>query len=149
MYLMPDEELLIKRYIQYRNAELFFSSLFVLCEGDTEKVFLERIIPYETGKTSGQLGLSVISCEGQTHTPFLKIANSDAFNLNWLILSDAERDTKEKLKNIIENSGYDFSVVNEMVYYLPDGKDFESYCIGFYGNKIIRDVIESNYRFLR
>ena len=144
MYLMPDEELLIKRYIQYRNAELFFSSLFVLCEGDTEKVFLERIIPYETGKTSGQLGLSVISCEGQTHTPFLKIANSDAFNLKWLILSDAERDTKEKLKNIIENSGYDFSVVNEMVYYLPDGKDFESYCIGFYGNKIIRDVIESS-----
>ena len=144
MYLMPDEELLIKRYIQYRNAELFFSSLFVLCEGDTEKVFLERIIPYETGKTSGQLGLSVISCEGQTHTPFLKIANTDAFNLKWLILSDAERDTKEKLKNIIENSGYDFSVVNEMVYYLPDGKDFESYCIGFYGNKIIRDVIESS-----
>lgn len=144
MYLMPDEELLIKRYIQYRNAELFFSSLFVLCEGDTEKVFLERIIPYETGKTSGQLGVSVISCEGQTYSPFLKITNSDAFNLKWLILSDAERDTKDTLKNSIENSGYDFSVVNEWVYYLPAGKDFESYCIGFYGKKIIGDVIESS-----
>ena len=143
-YLLPDEELLIKRYTQYRNAELFFSSLFILCEGDTEKVFLERIFPYDTGKTPGQLGISAISCEGQTYSPFLKIANKDAFDLKWLILSDAERDTQDKLKKAIENSGYDFSEVNEMVYYLPDGKDFESYCIEFYGNKIIRDVIESS-----
>jgi len=143
-YLMPDEELLIKRYTQYRNAELFFSSLFILCEGDTEKVFLERIFLYDTGKTPGQLGISVISCEGQTYSPFLKIANKDAFDLKWLILSDTERDTQAKLRKATENSGYDFSEVNEMVYYLPDGKDFESYCIEFYGNKIIRDVIESS-----
>ena len=144
-YLMPDEELLIKRYTQYRNAELFFSSLFILCEGDTEKVFLERIFLYDTGKTLGQLGISVISCEGQTYSPFLKIANKDAFDLKWLILSDAERDTQAKLRKATENSGYDFSEVNEMVYYLPDGKDFESYYIDFYGANKIKELISRNY----
>ncbi|MBA7517213.1 hypothetical protein ES705_09266 [subsurface metagenome] len=144
-YLMPDEELLIQRYTQYRNAELFFSSLFILCEGDTEKVFLERIFLYDTGKTPGQLGISVISCEGQTYSPFLKIANSDAFNLNWLILSDAERDTKKKLKNTIENSGYEFNDEVDKVSYLPDGKDFEGYYIDFYGIGKIKEVISYNY----
>ena len=144
-YLMPDEELLIQRYTQYRNAELFFSSLFILCEGDTEKVFLERIFLYDTGKTPGQLGISVISCEGQTYSPFLKIANSDAFNLNWLILSDAERDTKKKLKNTIENSGYEFNDVEDKISYLPDGKDFEGYYIDFYGIGKIKEVISYNY----
>jgi len=116
-----------------------------LCEGDTEKVFLERIFPYDTGNTPGQLGISAISCEGQTYSPFLKIANKDAFDLKWLILSDAERDTQDKLKKAIENSGYDFSEVNEMVYYLPDGKDFESYYIDFYGANKIKELIFQNY----
>ena len=144
-YLMPDEELLIKRYIQYRNAELFFSSLFILCEGDTEKVFLERVFPYDTGKTPGQFGISIISCDGQTYPPFLKIANGDAFNLKWLILSDAEPDTKEKLKNAIENSGYEFDDVKDRVSYLPEGNDFESYCIQCYGIKIIKEVIDDSF----
>lgn len=145
MYLTPDEELLIKRFIQYRNAELFFSSLFILCEGDCEKVFLERIFSYHIGKTPGQLGISIISCEGQTYSPFLKVANKDAFNLKWLILSDAERDTRKKLKNTIINSGYEFTEVEEKIHYLADGIDFEEYCINFYGEEINK-VIENNFK---
>ncbi|GAG95969.1 unnamed protein product, partial [marine sediment metagenome] len=145
MYLAPDEKLLIKRFIQYRNAELFFSSLFILCEGDTEKVFLERIFPYHIGKTPGQLGISIISCIGQTYSPFLKVANKDAFNLRWLILSDAETDTREELKSTIINSGYDFTEVEEKIRYLPDGTDFEEYCIDFYGEEINK-VIENNFK---
>jgi len=144
-YLTADEKLLIERYIQYRNAELFFSSLFILCEGDTEKVFLERIFPYRTDKTTGQLGISIISCEGQTYSPFLKVANKDAFNLNWLILSDAEIDTKERLKKTITNSGYEFTKVKEKIYYLPDGMDFEKYCINFYREEINK-VIDNNFK---
>ena len=144
-YLTADEKLLIERYIQYRNAELFFSSLFILCEGDTEKVFLERIFPYRTDKTTGQLGISIISCEGQTYSPFLKVANKDAFNLNWLILSDAEIDTKERLKKTITNSGYEFTKVKEKIYYLPDGMDFEKYCINSYREEINK-VIENNFK---
>lgn len=145
MYLTADEELLIERYIQYRNAELFFSSLFILCEGDTEKVFLERIFPYRTDKIPGQIGISMISCEGQTYPPFLKVANKNAFNLKWLILSDAEEGTKERLKNTITNSGYEFTEVEEKIHYLPDGTDFEKLCINFYG-KEIKKVIENNFK---
>lgn len=146
-YLTADEKLLIERYIQYRNAELFFSSLFILCEGDTEKVFLERIFPYRTDKTPGQLGISIISCEGQTYSPFLKVASKDAFNLKWLILSDADRGTKEKLKNTIVNIGYEFTEVEEKIHYLPDGTDFEEYCINFYGEEINK-VIENNFKVI-
>lgn len=145
MYLTADEELLIERYIQDRNAELFFSSLFILCEGDTEKVFLERIFPYHTDKILGQIGISIISCEGQTYPPFLKVANKNAFNLKWLILSDAEEGTKERLKNTITNSGYEFTEVEEKIHYLPDGTDFEKLCINFYG-KEIKKVIENNFK---
>jgi len=147
MYLTAKEELLIERYIKYRNAELFFSSLFILCEGDTEKVFLERIFHYHTDKIPGQLGISIISCEGQIHSTFLKVANKDAFNLKWLILSDAEGDTKEKLKNTIKNSGYEFTDVEEKIHYLPDRTDFEKYCINFYG-AVINKVIEHNFKEL-
>jgi len=145
MYLTVDEKLLIKRYIQYRNAELFFSSLFILCEGDTEKVFLERIFSYHTDKIPGQLGISIVSCEGQTYSPFLKVANKNAFNLKWLILSDAETDTKKKIEHTIINSGYDFNEVKDKVSYLPDGKDFEEYYIDYYGTDKIKEVIFLNY----
>ena len=89
--------------------------------------------------------ISSISCEGQTYSPFLKVANRDAFNLKWLILSDADRDTKEKLKNTIVNNGYDFAEVEEKIYYFPDGTDFEKHCINFYG-KEINKVIENNFK---
>jgi len=145
-YLTADEKLLIERYIKYRNAELFFSSLFILCEGDTEKIFLERSFPYRAGKTPGQLGISIISCEGQTYSPFLKVANKDAFNLKWLILSDAEDDTKRNLKSIITNSDYKLiDVEKEQVRYLPDRTDFEKYYINFYSAEKIKEVISQNY----
>lgn len=145
MYLAPDEKLLIERFIKYRNAELFFSSLFILCEGDTEKIFLERIFPQHTQKTTGQLGISIVVCEGQTYSPFLKVAHKDSFNLKWLILSDAEKDTKEKIEKTIINSGYDFNEVRDKVSYLPDGKDFEEYYIDYYRTDKIKEVISLNY----
>ncbi|TET89607.1 MAG: DUF2813 domain-containing protein [Methanomassiliicoccales archaeon] len=141
-YLLPDERLLIERFIQHRNAELFFSSLFVLCEGDCERVFLERVFPYHVGQTSGQLGISVVGCEGGTYSPFLKIANMDAFDLTWRILSDGEDNTKVALKKTIVKSGYDLAKTQDRIHYLPNGCDFESYCIDVYGNEIDKVITE-------
>jgi putative ATP-dependent endonuclease of OLD family len=143
-YLRLDERLLVERCIQFRNAELLFSSLFILCEGDTEKVFLERIFPHCTGKTPGQLGISIISCEGQTYSPFLKMASKDAFNLKWFILSDAEEETKSKLENTIRNCGYDLAEVEDRIHYVPDHMNFEKYCVDFYKDEI-EDVIIDNF----
>lgn len=148
-YLRLDERLLVERCIQFRNAELLFSSLFILCEGDTEKVFLERIFPHCTGKTPGQLGISIISCEGQTYSPFLKMASKDAFNLKWFMLSDAEEVTKRNLKNTIANCGYDLAEVEDRIHYVPDHMNFEKYCADFYKEEIevfIRDNFENEYK---
>ena len=144
-YLCENEEIQVKRYLQFRNSELFFSSLFVMFEGDSEKVFLERIFPYYTSKMPGQMGITMISCEGQTYSPFLKIAHSDAFNLKWIILSDAENDTKRKLKNSIENCGYIFKDVEDKIIYLPDENDFEKYYINYYGAEELKKIIFANY----
>jgi len=92
-YFNNEEELLIKRFILYKNPELFFSSAFILCEGESEKFFIEGIFPYyymkkyKVLKYLNQLGVSVIQCEGKTYTPFLKISKEEAFDLDWLILS--------------------------------------------------------------
>ncbi len=144
-YLTSDEQLLIKRYVQYRNTELFFSSLFILCEGDSEKVLLENLFPYYEARTPGQFGISIISCEGQTYSPFLKVTNEEAFNLKWIILSDAEEETVKTLRNTIENCGYQFESVKGRIKYLPSGYDIEKYYIEFYGPDEIKKIILNNY----
>ncbi len=143
-FLTKDEELKIKRYIKFKNTELFFSSLFILFEGDSEKIFLDRIIPYYTGKSLGEMGISLISCEGKLYSPFLKISNSKAFKLNWLILSDADHNTKEEVENTINNSGYKYDNVKEKIFYLPDEDDFEKCYLSFYKSKKILKVITSD-----
>jgi len=141
-FLTKEEELKIKRFIQYRNPELFFATLFLLCEGDTEKIFLERIIPYYLKRTSGELGISIIPCNGKTYAPFLKIAHPDAFNIKWLILSDG--DGINEVKNALSDAGYDPEIDN--VFYLPTGMDFEKYMVDFYGKEKILDVINQHNR---
>lgn len=146
-YLKPDEKRLIERYVKYKNSELFFSSLFILFEGESEKIFLKMIFPYKTGKTPGQLGISLINCEGRNYSPFLKLSNENVFNLKWLILSDAELDTKNTLKSSIKNCGYDYDEVLKkgILTFLPDGNDFESYYISYYGTSIMQKIISEEY----
>lgn len=59
--LADHEEHLIKRYAQYKHPELFFSNLFILCEGDSEKMFLEQIIPYQKIKQSDNLEFQLLT----------------------------------------------------------------------------------------
>jgi len=144
-FLTKDEELKIKRYIQFKNPELFFSSLFILCEGDSEKIFLEQITPYYLGKTPGQLGISIIPCEGQTYSPFLKIANKGAFDLKWIILSDGEENTRNNIKRIIRECGYNYDDIKNKICYLPQNQDFEKYYISFYGTEKMKEIIKQFY----
>lgn len=145
-FLTVDEELMIKRYVLFRNSELFFSSSFILCEGDTERIMLEQLFPYLKGKTPSQFGVSIISCGGPNYNPFLKIASKDAFDLEWCILSDAEEDTKKMLKDQVVNNGYDFSdALATRVFLLPQGQDIESYYISFYGLEVLIKFISERY----
>jgi len=146
-FLTLEEELKIKRYIQYKNQELFFASLFLLCEGDTEKIFLEQIIPYYLEKSPGQLGISIIPCDGKTYSPFLKIAHKDAFDIKWILLSDGEDNTVNEIKSILTNLDYNFEELkNTQVFFLPKGMDFERCMLNFYGVDKIIETMESNER---
>jgi putative ATP-dependent endonuclease of OLD family len=149
-FLTQEEELKIKRYIQFKNQELFFASLFLLCEGDTEKIFLEQIIPYYLKKSPGQLGVSIIPCDGKAYSPFLKIAHKDAFDIKWILQSDGEDNTIDAIKNMLTNLGYDFEELkNRQVFFLPEGMDFERYIVDFYGADKIIEVIKSNDKLNR
>jgi putative ATP-dependent endonuclease of OLD family len=145
-FLKEDEELLIKRYVQLRNSELFFSSIFILCEGDTERTLLEHFFSYLKKKTPSQFGISIITCDGQVYSPFLKLASADAFELDWYILSDAEDETKKMLKSTIKDNGFDYeNALKSRIHFLPDKQDIESYYIDFYGTKILNDFISEKY----
>lgn len=149
-FLTPEEELKVKRYIQFKNQELFFASLFLLCEGDTEKIFLDQIIPYHLEKSPGQLGISIIPCDGKTYSPFLKIAHKDAFDIKWILLSDGEDNTLKEIANMLTSMGYNFEELkNTQVFILPKKMDFENYMLNFYGIDKIIEVIESNERLKR
>ncbi|MCU4137449.1 MAG: putative ATP-dependent endonuclease of the OLD family [Thermodesulfobacteria bacterium] len=159
-FLNKEEELKIKRFVQYRNPELFFASLFLLCEGDTEKIFLERLISYYLKRTPGELGITIIPCDGKIYDPFLKIAHLDAFNIKWIILSDG--DAIDEVKNVISNNGYELreikignflideasveSIIQGYLYSLPKSMNFEKYMIDFYGEDKIIEILENNSR---
>ncbi|MBT3209381.1 MAG: AAA family ATPase [Bacteroidetes bacterium] len=134
------EEHLIKRYAQYKHPELFFSNLFILCEGDSEKLFLEQIITYHKNKTIGQLGISVINCDGKNYSAFLKLAN--ILKMNWIIFSDGELDTKQEVKNQINNSGFNFENEESNVLFIPENFDFEKCYLDFYGTETIENFIK-------
>ncbi|OQX98212.1 MAG: hypothetical protein B6I24_05940 [Bacteroidetes bacterium 4572_128] len=137
--LNKKEESMIKRYVKYKQAEIFFSNLFILCEGDSEKLFLEQIIPYYKNKTIGQLGISVINCDGKNYTTFLKVAK--LLEMNWIIFSDAEEDTKKEVKKQSKNVGFKEQKINENIIFLPKNADFEKLYIDFYGENIIKEFI--------
>ncbi len=147
-FFTDDEEIMIKRYIQFKNPDLLFSSVFILCEGDSEKIFIEKIAPYyfKDKRIFGRLGVSVISCDGQTYSPFLKISNKESLGLKWVIFSDAEKDTKEQIDNTLTNCGYgDYESEKNSIIFLPDNFDFEKYYISFYGVEKIKEIIYEKF----
>jgi putative ATP-dependent endonuclease of the OLD family len=135
----------LKRYIQFKNTELLFSSLLLLCEGDSEKIFFEMISQKYLYASLGKLGISVISCEGRNYSPFLKIASRDALNLPWIIISDGENDTIQQVKGTIKSNGYSDADIRRSAIFLPMESDFESYCINWLGKDAFFEIISSKY----
>src|SRR5699024_8512355 len=126
LFLSQEDSHTLKRYIQFKNTELLFSSIFLLCEGDSEKIFFKIIGKSYFKQSLGRLGISVVSCGGQNYNPFLKLARKDAFNLPWLIFSDGELSTREEVKSQVLNNGYEEPYLDRITF-LPKGDDFESF----------------------
>lgn len=135
----------LKRYTQFKNTELLFSSLLLLCEGDSEKIFFEMLGLRYLGASLGRLGVSVISCEGKNYSPFLKIASEEAFGLPWLIFSDGEEDTVREVKSSVLSNGFTNEHIKNNVLFLPQGMDFEKYCINTFGEEIFLKIITQKF----
>ncbi|MEI2400098.1 ATP-dependent nuclease [Paenibacillus phytohabitans] len=135
----------LKRYIQFKNTELLFSSVFLMCEGDSEKIFFEMISPKYLSRSLGRSGVSIISCDGQAYSNFLKISNKDALNIPWLIFSDGEDITMNSVKACVLSNGYSQEDLQKKVIFLPNKMDFEEYYINWLGEHVLENIIEQKY----
>lgn len=145
LFLPPEDLHSLKRYIQFKNTELLFSSILLMCEGDSEKIFFEMVGQKYLGASLGRLGVSVISCEGRNYSPFLTIAKENAFDLSWLIFSDGEEDTKREVERSVFTNGYTVEQAKKNILFLPQGMDFEKYCIYSFGEKVFLSIIAQKY----
>lgn len=145
LFLTPEDSHSLRRYIQFKNTELLFSSLLLMCEGDSEKIFFEVLGQKFLGRTLGRFGISVVACDGKNYNPFLKLARKDGFDLSWLIFSDGEADTKEEVKKQVLKNGFTEGHVKNNVLFLPKGTDFEMYCINNFGEDVFLDIISKKF----
>lgn len=144
-YFEADDIHTLQRYIKFKNTELLFSFVFLMCEGESEKIFLNMIAPTYLGKTLGRCGVSLISCDGLAYAHFLKIASKDALHIPWVIFSDGEARTKDIVRTAVLKNGYTEDDINEKIVFLPDGKDFEGYYIDWLGETVLLNIISEKY----
>lgn len=114
----------IERQVVNIRGEMFFSKMFVFCEGDTEELALPIFFHKRFKKTPAGMGLNFVGVGSwQNYLPFLRFAES--FNIPWIIFSDAEDDVKNKVSSDITKSGTETGCV----VFLDDGNNFEKQLI--------------------
>lgn len=142
-YLKPEDILQIKRFIQYYNPDLLFSEYVILCEGDSERIFLENVSELYFNKSLSQLGINVVACQGKNYVPFLKILKS--LVIPWIILSDSEDDTLKELEKNINELNYPDNYFESKVLKYTKGFDFEKALIDFYKADKIKSFLSLRF----
>jgi len=113
----------INRQVVNTRGEIFFSKLIVFSEGETEEQALPVFSQKYFGQTAVELGIDFIGVGGSdSYLPFLRFA--EAFNIPWLIFSDAESNVVSKVKAQFAWFTTKKSESNSIVF-LDDGNDFE------------------------
>jgi putative ATP-dependent endonuclease of the OLD family len=121
----------IYRQVINTRGEIFFSRLLVFFEGDTEEQALPIFAQKHFGKTSVEIGLNFVGVGGNKgYLPFLRFA--EAFNIPWLIFSDAENTADKNVKGSVRQQ---FSKCGspknetDCIVFIDDGNDFEKQLI--------------------
>jgi len=111
----------IYRQVINTRGELFFSKMVILFEGETEEQALPILLKKHFTKNSIELGVDFIGVGGSgNYLPFIRFF--EAFNVPYLIFSDNEQVTNQKVtKQIDESKAKD---INKVVF-LNNGNDFE------------------------
>jgi putative ATP-dependent endonuclease of OLD family len=140
-----DEEIRrIKRQVISSRGELFFAKAIVLAEGETEEQALPIFAEKYFDAKALELGIDFIGVNGKgNYLPFLRFAQ--ALNIPSFIYSDADGDTKEKVRMQLEKLD---NFPNDFVFYLNDGNDFEKQLIqDGYQDEIRKAIISCETTF--
>ena len=147
--LSPENIRKINRQVINTRGEIFFSKLIIFFEGETEEQALPILAQKHFGKTPVELALDFVGVGGHGgYLPFIRFA--EAFNIPWLIFSDAENTPDKNIKASVKDQ---FSkcgskkAETECIVFLDDGKDFEGQLIDDgYGDEIKKAIISlGNY----
>ena len=129
--LQKEEIRKINRQVIHTRGEIFFSKLIIFCEGETEEQALPVFAEKYFGKTAMEMGLNFVGVGSfSKYLPFLYFA--EAFNIPWLIFSDAENTPNKMVKeNVQKQFSKCGSLKNERdcIVFLDEGNDFEKQLI--------------------
>ena len=129
--LTPEEIRKINRQVINTRGEIFFSKLIIFFEGETEEQALPIFSKKTFGKTSVEMGLDFVGVGGYgNYLPFIRFA--EAFNIPWLIFSDAENTPDKNVKSSVQQQFLTCGSQKDetdCIVFIDDGNDFEKQLI--------------------
>ncbi len=144
--LSPEDIRKINRQVIKTRGEIFFSKLIIFFEGETEEQALPILAQKHFSKTPVELALDFVGVGGHGgYLPFIRFA--EAFNIPWLIFSDAENTADKNIKASVQDQFRrcgSQKTETECIIFLDDGKNFESQLISDgYDDEIKKAIISS------
>jgi len=142
--LSPEDIRKINRQVINTRGEIFFSKLIIFFEGETEEQALPIFVQQHFGKTPVELAVDFVGVGGHgNYLPFIRFA--EAFNIPWLIFSDAEnaadRNIKASVQDQYSRCGTQ-KTETECIVFLDEGNNFEKQLIDDgYGDEIKKAII--------
>lgn len=128
------------------NAEIFFSKVVIMSEGNTE----ERVLPIFANKyfnvEAYEYGINFIGCGGNNYKLLLKIL--EAFQINWFIFSDYDnKNVKRGVNNALALIGINDVASSSQTICLE--KNLEKYLVAEgYQNEIKQAILNSKKPFV-
>lgn len=147
----------LDRYLKGGGADIFFARCVIFFEGDSERLSLP-VFSKALEINLNQLGVTLLPVPGKDYEPYLRILHPNAFDIPWVILSDADGNTIKELANKLVKSGYvtqaevdtasdsgqlrdDILLPNNCFCY-DDGEDFEYFLLNAGFIKEYQEAIE-------
>jgi putative ATP-dependent endonuclease of OLD family len=146
--LSPEDIRKINRQVINTRGEIFFSKLIIFFEGETEEQALPILAQKHFGRTPVELALDFVGVGGHgSYLPFIRFA--EAFNIPWLIFSDAENSAGKNIKASVTDQLAKCGSKKaeaECIVFLDDNKDFEGQLINDgYGDEIKKAIISLDH----
>ena len=104
-YLDVGDNDLLLRQLKTGGAQILFARCAVLCEGQTESGALP-VFARALGIDVNLMGITVFSVGGTGYRPLLRSLHKDAFGVPWVLLSDGEKQTLQRIGKYLAEAGY-------------------------------------------